>query len=36
MDNNCVFCDRTKFEERIIAENNDSYVIATLDQINMI
>ncbi|MDO8743257.1 MAG: HIT domain-containing protein [Candidatus Azambacteria bacterium] len=33
MDNNCVFCDRTQFEERIIAENNNFYIIATLGQI---
>ena len=33
MDNNCVFCDRTKFEERIVAENKDWYLIATLGQI---
>ena len=29
----CIFCDRTKFEERIIAENSNLYVIATLGQI---
>lgn len=29
----CVFCDRTKFEEQIIAENDNLYVIATLGQI---
>ena len=33
MDSNCVFCDRTKFEECIIAENKDWYLIATLGQI---
>ncbi len=33
MDNNCVFCDRTKFEERIITETKDWYLIATLGQI---
>ena len=33
MDSNCVFCDRTKFEEQIIAENRDFYLIATLGQI---
>lgn len=33
MDNNCAFCDRTKFEERIIAENKAWYLIATLGQI---
>ena len=30
---NCPFCDRAKFEERIIAETNDFFVIATLGQI---
>jgi len=29
----CAFCDRKKFEERIIAETKDWYVIATLGQI---
>ena len=29
----CAFCDRTVFEERIIAEDRDFYVIATLGQI---
>lgn len=33
MDNNCVFCDRAKLEERIVAENDDWYLIATLGQI---
>jgi len=33
MDNNCVFCDRTKLGERLIAENNGWYVAATLGQI---
>jgi diadenosine tetraphosphate (Ap4A) HIT family hydrolase len=33
MSNGCVFCDRTQFEETIIAENNDLYIIATLGQI---
>jgi diadenosine tetraphosphate (Ap4A) HIT family hydrolase len=33
MNNNCVFCDRTKFVDRIITENSDWYVIATLGQI---
>lgn len=33
MDSDCVFCDRTKFEEQIIAENKDWYVVATLGQI---
>ena len=30
---NCPFCDRAKFEERIITETNDFFVIATLGQI---
>lgn len=33
MKNDCIFCDRTKFEECIIAENKDCYIIATLGQI---
>lgn len=34
MDKNCVFCDRTKLgEERIIAEDGNYYVVATLGQI---
>lgn len=33
MNNNCVFCDRTKLVRRLITENNDWYVIATLGQI---
>ena len=33
MKNDCVFCDRTQFEERLISENQDFYVIATLGQI---
>lgn len=33
MDNNCVFCDRTKLEKRLIAENKDWYIVATLGQI---
>jgi diadenosine tetraphosphate (Ap4A) HIT family hydrolase len=32
-DNDCAFCDRTKFENRLIAETNDFYLIATLGQI---
>jgi len=31
--NDCAFCDRTKFEERIIAEDSLFYTIATLGQI---
>ncbi len=34
MADNCVFCDRSKFEERIIFENGDFYLIATLGQIS--
>lgn len=33
MDSNCVFCDRTKLAERLIAENSSWYVAATLGQI---
>ncbi len=33
MDNNCVFCDRTKLGERLITENSGWYVAATLGQI---
>lgn len=34
MDSGCVFCDRTKFgEERLITEDNNHYVVATLGQI---
>ena len=33
MDSNCVFCDRTQIEERIIAEGKDWYLIASLGQI---
>lgn len=33
MSNDCVFCDRTKFEERIIGENKEFWFIATLGQI---
>lgn len=33
MSDSCVFCDRTKFEERIIAENKNWYLVATLGQI---
>lgn len=33
MDNNCVFCDRTKVSDRLISENGDWYVAATLGQI---
>lgn len=29
----CVFCNRIKFEERLIYENNHFYIIATLGQI---
>jgi diadenosine tetraphosphate (Ap4A) HIT family hydrolase len=33
VENNCAFCDRTQFEERIIAETDEYYCIATLGQI---
>lgn len=33
MNNACVFCDRVNFEEQLIHENKDFYVIATLGQI---
>ncbi|MBU6414843.1 HIT domain-containing protein [Patescibacteria group bacterium] len=33
MKTECAFCDRTQFEERLIAETNEHYVIATLGQI---
>lgn len=33
MEHDCVFCDRTKLEERIIAEDKEYYVVATLGQI---
>lgn len=33
MQNNCAFCDRSQFEERLIAENRAYYIIATLGQI---
>lgn len=33
MENNCAFCDRSQFEERIVAETDEHYVIATLGQI---
>lgn len=33
MKNNCVFCDRSQFEERIIGETKESWIIATLGQI---
>ncbi len=33
MKSSCVFCDRTKLEERIIFENKNFYVVATLGQI---
>lgn len=33
VNNNCIFCDRTKFKERVIAETKDWYLIATLGQI---
>lgn len=33
MSNDCVFCDKTKLGERLISENKDWYVVATLGQI---
>lgn len=33
MNKNCIFCDRTQFEERLIAENHHIWIIATLGQI---
>lgn len=33
MKNDCAFCNRTQFEERLIAETDEHYVIATLGQI---
>jgi diadenosine tetraphosphate (Ap4A) HIT family hydrolase len=33
MDNQCIFCDRRNFEDRLIYEDEDFYVIATLGQI---
>src|SRR3989338_14091 len=30
---NCVFCDKKNFEERLIAETDECWVIATLGQI---
>lgn len=33
MGRGCVFCDRSQFEERLIFENKDWFVIATLGQI---
>lgn len=34
MDNNCVFCDRTQFEERLVGETKEFWIIATLGQIS--
>lgn len=31
---NCVFCDKSQFEERIIGETNEFWIIATLGQIS--
>lgn len=33
MEANCTFCDRSKFQDRLVAENEDFYLIATLGQI---
>lgn len=32
-ENNCVFCDRSKFEERLVGETQAFWIIATLGQI---
>lgn len=32
-ENDCVFCDKSKFEERLVGETKDFWVIATLGQI---
>ena len=34
MTNNCVFCDKSKFEERLVGETKDFWIIATLGQIS--
>ncbi len=34
MDNNCVFCDRTKFEARLVGEKKNFWIVATLGQIS--
>ncbi len=34
MENNCVFCDRTKFEERLVGEKGNFWIVATLGQIS--
>lgn len=33
MDIGCVFCDKTKFGDRLVGENRDWYVVVTLGQI---
>lgn len=33
MESDCVFCDRSKFEERLCGETKDFWIIATLGQI---
>lgn len=33
MKNNCAFCDRSQFEERIVGETDELWIIATLGQI---
>lgn len=34
MQNDCAFCDRSKFEERIVGEGHGFWIIATLGQIS--
>ncbi len=34
MENNCVFCDWTKFEERLVGEKGNFWIVATLGQIS--
>jgi len=34
MDKNCVFCDKSKVEERLVGETKDFWIIATLGQIS--
>jgi len=33
MGNDCVFCDSANFKDRIVAENDDYFIVATLGQI---
>jgi len=34
MENNCVFCDRIKFEARLVGEKKNFWIVATLGQIS--